>query len=187
LANNYGVFDPNQIKSAINNKGGFDSEDPNIYHNLTLLNPVNECKQLLRNAQLIRRSGNGWIANFNNNNHNIDLTMSQIKGVCQRYNVTLDEDKQGYLYFIEYLSRDDEIKHNENKNVDGEKIMAFLQDRFPQLRVVVHTKKEDLWRIAGTKTNAFVQRGVVHLYEGSLKSSANVVAEEFLHPFITAI
>lgn len=187
LANNYGVFNPNQIKSAINNKGGFDSEDPNIYHNLTLLNPVNECKQLLRNAQLIRRSGNGWIANLNNNNHNIDLTMSQIKGVCKRYNVTLDEDKQGYLYFIEYLSRDDEIKHNENKNVDGEKIMAFLQERFPQLRVVVHTKKEDLWEIAGTKTNAFVQRGVVHLYEGSLKSSANVVAEEFLHPFITAI
>lgn len=178
------VKEPNQIKSAIDNRGGFDSEDADIFHHLDLLSPANECRKSLFAAQLVEKYRNRIRANFNNNNHDIDTTMAQIKGVCQRYNVELVVDKGWYLHFIERAVQD-AVHYDHNKNVDAYKVISFLQQRFPQLRVRIFDTKEQLWQAAGRKTNGFTKHGVVYLSKQTLTS--DIAAEEFLHPFVTAL
>ena len=178
LANNYAVFNPNQIKS-ISNRGTFSTQDNNIYNSLK----DTDIYEVFKNQKLIHNNRGYFINKYQYN------SPEELNSLVDY--ITQESYKMGY--YAKFISRPlstrvlftkrellDKIPESPEYTSVRE-IITFLCDRFPGLKFggIVSQKN------AKPNQRAFIENDTIYLVEGRFTNQ--IVIEEAVHPFVNTL
>lgn len=196
LADNYGVFNPNQIKSATDNQGPtpwegtYSRENDDIYYNLKYLklNTIEDYKILFENLLRDYYSFHRW--------HGLRETISEStrnrnKTIIQNI-LNLFGLPSGTIYLSDFgtgVKFNDKLLSENLSNLkdaiqdatpidimQARRVVDVFQQKFPQIKGV---------RLAANnKWNGKFENGYVYL---NSKTFTSVAIEECIHPFVEAI
>ena len=215
LANNYGVFSSNQIKSAEGSNGEFSPSDPNIYHN-----KLKDIFDIIKNIKwdevfngrleathgfVYKEHGKYYITFGSIFKNSVDLLKSEAEPFLQAH-LTKALTDQGInpdaLEFkvtpggrIEVIRKDVISKNTGKRTIISHSLattLSFLKSKIKGLngeeleyKVVRDTPSTYTKYGIPYGTNAFFKDGVVYLIEG--KFNEDMAIEECLHPLVNAI
>ena len=184
ITNVYYFFEPNQVKSAVNNAsedvvqnpfGGFSTENDDIYHNRTIWSMRDYLNDLLKHPKdrwkvkdLIARANRFYGRQMFHLYRDSDT---------HEFKVAIDQHIDGQLQ--------DEIQRTYSRNETAIKeICEFLKSKFPDAKLTYDFYDEKQWHDFGfpLASNSFIRGNRVYLRKGRV--TTEIAAEEFLHTLV---
>lgn len=193
LADNYGIFNPNQVKS-IENDGSF-TDGNNIYHNLKTKSPrtVSEIttllEDILRDYFDFHRFDNTLYATkrwgtLQEKQRLMELTEGAFGFPLGTISVSRYSSKYSTPIYINKRKIEDnlvwfrnKLTHSSVKDADTKiKLVQFLHSKFPQIKGITF--------VTNAKWNGRFKNGIVYI---NANASLDIAVEECLHPFVEAL
>ena len=178
LANNYAVFNPNQIKS-IDNRGTFSTKDNNMYNSLK----NTDIYEVFKNQKLIHNNRGYFINKYQYN------SPEELNSLVDY--ITQESYKMGY--YAKFIRRPlstrvlftkrellDKIPESPEYTSVRE-IITFLCDRFPGLKFGGIVSQKNV----KPNQRAFIENDTIYLVEG--RFTDQIAIEEAIHPFINTL
>ena len=172
FAGEFAVFNPNQIKSAINNNGQFSTADRNIYHNTTFEGIYNRILQFVEDK---KASGQKFSLVEINRHFGTNIGFNPETKEFTTKNPKIDGVS---------IYNPNDTKVEAKRNLDRTKLLKYLGDKF-NLNIK-EVSPEEYAKKAGDFSNCCVIGDTVYIKHGQNYTNEQII-EEFLHPAIHAL